>query len=282
MSNISDDTALLAFKAICSFVGALSDEFGNRHKPLKLYNRLASRTQITHDQIIRRHINIFYDFCSKNRDAILNKNAQLLVVEKLIYSEKVFINMKHIMSLADQETLPIIWNHLLTISALVDPEGKAKEVLISTGGSAPTSSGSGVLTSSSGGGEDFLTDIMAKIEKNVKPDATPMEAFGSIMQSGVFAELMSGLQNGVQSGKLDIGKMMGSIQGLVAKMGSEVGDDPAAKNALGMLSNMTTSVGNGQQPDMSGMMSMLTGMMAHPASSQAPVVPQNIPEQKKG
>ena len=88
------------------------------------------------------------------------------------------INMKEIFQLADNETKQIIWMHLLTISALVDPAGRAREILKEES-QKETCSISEV---------NFLTDIISKVESNVNPNSNPMEAVTSIMQSGIFSE----------------------------------------------------------------------------------------------
>lgn len=251
---MNEETSLIAFKAVCNFVNDLEFEYGKRHKPLKLYKRLVNHTQISHDQAIRKHLGIFHDFCVENRDALLEQDKEKLVQKKIVYSDRVFIDMELIFRLADAETTPIIWKHLLTISAIVDPTGKAKEILkrAKEDGKA------------SGDEADFLTNIISKVEKSVKPDANPMEAISSIMQSGIFTEMMSDLG----SKKLDLSKLLGAVQGMVSTLGNQVGDDPEAKQAMGMLNNVSAMMGNmgnggvnGAAPDMSGMLQMMTSMM---------------------
>jgi hypothetical protein len=244
-----EETSLIAFKAVCNFVNDLESEYGKRHKPLKLYKRLINHTQIAHDNAIRKHLLVFYDFCVANRDALASQDVSKLVSKKMEYSERVYIDMEQIFRMADAETTPVIWKHLLTISALLDPTGKAKEILKKA-----------VEDGKSGLDEtDFLTNIISKVEKSVKPDANPMEAVSSIMQSGIFTEMMSDLG----SKKLDLGKLLGAVQGMVTTLSNQAGDDPEAKQAMGMLSNVTSMMGNGNQPpDMSGMMQMMTTMMA--------------------
>ena len=59
----------------------------------------------------------------------MNHKNKNLVNPVLEYSDKVFINFSDIFKESDAETSNVIWNHLLTISALVDPSSKAKEIL---------------------------------------------------------------------------------------------------------------------------------------------------------
>lgn len=257
---MNEETSLLAFKTICNFINDLSAEFGKKHKPLQLYKRLINKTQISHDRAIRKHIASCNTFCVANREAIQEQNADKLVEKKISYSERVFVDMSRIFKLADKETSPVIWQHILTVSALVDPAGKAKEILRKSVENGKTD----------GKEADFLSNIISKVEKNVKPDANPMEAVSSIMQSGIFTELLSGMQGGMESGNLDIGKLLGAVQGMVSNLGDHVGDDPEAKQAMGMLSGMSSMVNNMQSnpneapPDMMGMMTQMMSGMSPP------------------
>lgn len=248
-----EETSLIAFKAVCNFINDLESEYGKRHKPLKLYKRLINHTQIAHDNAIRKHLVVFHDFCIANRDALAVQDKTKLALKKLEYSERVYIDIDYVLHIADAETTPVIWRHLLTISALLDPTSKAKEILKK----AAEEGKSGVDET------DFLTNIISKVEKSVKPDANPMEAVTSIMQSGILTEMMSDLG----SKKLDLSKLLGAVQGMVTTLSNQAGDDPEAKQAMGMLSNVTSMMGNmgngGPPPDMSGMMQMMTSMMGN-------------------
>jgi hypothetical protein len=254
--NISEETSLLTFKAICNFVNDLACEFGKRHKPLLLYKRLANHTQISHDKAIRKHISIFQNFCAVNRESITSQNATNLPLRKLEYSERVFIDMEFIFKIADKETSNVIWQHLLTISAIVDPTGKAKDILRKQ-----------VEDSKNPIDETkFINDIISKVQQNIKPDATPMEAISGILQSGVANELISGLKGGLQSGQLNVRKMIGAVQGVVGNLQNQKDSDPETKQAMGMLNNLISSIGGtGDNPPdlgaiMGSVMSMMTSM----------------------
>ena len=252
---MNDQTNLIAFKSICNFINDVNSVVGNKYKQLKLYNRLINKTQISHDNAIKKHIGLFYTFCIDNRESLMEQNFSKLTNTKLQYSENVYIDLKTIYNLCDEDCKETVWRHLLTISAILDPAGKAKEILKKS-----------VEEGKSGVDEsNFLSDIISKVEKNINPNANPMEAMSSMMSSGVFNELLSGMQGGLSSGKLDMNKLLGAVQSMVSNLGEQVGDDPQAKQALGMINNMSTMLGkpnsNGQ-PDMSSMMSMMSSMMS--------------------
>jgi hypothetical protein len=258
------DTSLIAFKSISSFINDLSDVFGDDQHNLKLYAHLISKTTLTHDVVIKKHIGVFRNFCIVNRRSIEEKDV--LVLARIEYSEKVFIDMGLIFDKADKSTTRVIWKHLLVISAILDTAGQARRILKEA--------------VDSGGEADFLTNIIEKIEDVVDPDADPMEAISSIMSSGVFTDLIGGMGSGIQDGSLNIEKLMGSVQKMVSKMdgGSDIdisgmmdlmknqtgGDTdgaPDMSKLLGPMMNMISPKGgtDGAAPDMSAMMASLMG-----------------------
>ena len=263
------DTSLVCFKAISNFTTELEELFSKQQRSLKLYGRLINKTTIVHDKSIKKHIDAFRNFCVSNRDAIMSKSYSNLTMRKISYSQRVFIDMVEIFKLSDKETSNVIWEHLLCISAFVDPAGNAREVLKKNRDEGKA-----------GGTEtNFLTDIISKVEENVNPDASPMEAISSIMQSGVFTDLIGGMNNGLSDGSLDIGKLMGAVQGMVGQLGEKTGGDPQAEGAMNMLTTMMGNMGgiaeNGKEnggatPDLAGMMK---GMMSGLANSGA--TPEN-------
>ena len=158
MTTAAVDTSLVTFKAITTFSSSLEEIFGKKQRPLKLYVRLLTRTTLSHEKAIKKHIDAFREFCTANRDALETKDASKLVKNKIIYSERVYIDMSRIFSSADKETINVIWEHLLTISALVDPTGKARQILRQS-----AKKGDSAMEA------NFLTDIIGKVEKHVDP-----------------------------------------------------------------------------------------------------------------
>lgn len=236
----NNNSSLIAFKAISNFTQDIGQLFSRKHRGLKLYCRLINKTTLSHENAIEKHIDAFNKFCVGNREAIIEKNYNKFTVEKVSYSSRVFINIKEILKNADKDTSATIWKHILYISALVDPAGNAKKVLKEN------------MNSNTGSETQFLTDIISKVEEHVDPSANPMDAVSSIMKSGIFTELMGGMNNGLNNGQLDLGKLMGAVQGMVSTLsqqnggveegtGGEGGDvDPMQMitKMMGMMGNM--------------------------------------------
>jgi hypothetical protein len=248
--EIDDGIIYKAFKIIDDFVRSLSTAYGNRHKPLLLYNRLISKTKAVHDVSIRRHVSAWQKFCVENREAIREKVATKICTKKVEYSERIYIDIDLLLHIADQENKEVIWKYLLLISALLDPEGRAKETLRSLFQNRDQSNNQ----IANGSGDDsskevnFLTNIMEKVSKNVKIDdnTNPAEALNSVMKSGILTDIMSDIQKTVQNGQLDPSKIFGIAQGLMGQMSNpENKDGNQMPDMMNMFSTMMSSMMNG-------------------------------------
>jgi len=247
---------LTTFKAISTFTKELAELYDKEHHPLKLYVRLLNKTTISHEKAIQKHIEAFRKFCVDNREQLLEKNKEL-ASSKVLYSSRVYIDFSVIFKLVnkDKDIERVIWDHLLTISALVDPSGKAKEILKNESKSNET---------------DFLSNIIEQVEDKINPNASnPMEAVSQILSSGVFTDLLSGMNTGMKDGSLDLGKMMNTVQKMCSKMNVQNkeggGDTMNLINSL--VGNMTSQGGGGGggggggTPDIANLMSSLVGNM---------------------
>lgn len=266
MSNINYE--LIAFKAISDFTKELCENFTSNDKDknhsLKLYEHLLNKTTLSHDKAIKKHIDAFRLFCIENRDAIKSRNPSLMTNNKVSYSTRVYIDFSNIFKDADKDTSNIIWKHLLTISALVDPAGKAKDILKNNIDSKEAS---------------FLSDIINKVESNVNPNSNPLEAISSIMSSGVFTDLVAGMNTGIQNGELDLGKLMGTVQTMCSTLSSDIDKTSGnvSENPINMLSSLMSNMDNlgkksgGDMPDLSNLTSLLGPMLTTLNNNSSPM-----------
>ena len=221
----------ITFKSICSFVSDLGELFSAEVHSIALYERLLGKTTLAHTDAVQKHITCFRKFCLDNKESIINKTESFTGI--LTFSPKVFIDMGHVFTLADSASKEAIWSHLLTLLALLDPTSGAKDVLKK----------STLLKVDSEGAEgDFLNNIISKVEQRVTASSSdnPQEAISDIMSSGMIPELISSLNTGISSGKLDLGKMMESVQKMVANVSENMPSDGDNSNGMdnGMLSQM--------------------------------------------
>ena len=285
MTTAQMDISLVTFKAIANFCTSLEEIFGKTQRSLKLYAHLIGKTTLSHEKAISKHVSAFTLFCTSNRDALETKDYTKLVENKISYSDRVFIDMSQIFPGSDKGTSDVIWTHLLTIAALVDPTGKARQILKATAKKegAPTEA-------------NFLNDIIGKVEEHVDPNANPMEAVSSIMKSGVFTDLVSGMGNGLQDGSLDLGKLMGTVQTMVTTLSGETGEEGQnSENPMEMINTLLGSISAGAQdtstgegtpegapegaPDLGGLMNMVGPMLGALSQAEGPPTIESIENQ---
>jgi|UniRef100_A0A6C0J1K7 hypothetical protein len=264
--SVLPDTSLVAFKAIVNFTNNLFEEFGEEHKCVKLYNHLLSKTTLSHDTAIQKHISCFRTFCIENRESITNFDIENIKGD-ITYSNRVYLDIKNILKASQKDTQKIIWQHLLIISVILDPTGKAKQILQQQKEESQNVDGEA----------NFLTDIIDKIESNVDPNSSnPMEAVSTIMQSGVFNDLVQGMGSGLHDGSLDLNKLMGTVQNMVTKLNDEVEEDDKNTESVNMInsmmqnltSNLNKTSENGEMPDIANMLGPM--MNAAGEEGQAP------------
>jgi hypothetical protein len=236
---MTTDYNIITFKAICTFVNDLSEIFGNENHSLKLYDRLIKKTTLSHDKAINKHISAFKSFCKVNREAILNKDITKIKKNLIEYSSRVYIDMASIFRSADKDTIDIIWNHFLTISAFVDPASKAKEILKKNSTNTKET--------------DFLSNIINQVEDKIDPNSSnPLQAVSSILSSGVLNDLVSNMNTGVKNGELNIPNLIGTVEKMCSSFMPPNPD--GTKNNLdlmGILNTLGTSAGTGS-PDVGG------------------------------
>jgi len=215
-----DNNTALAFNTICNFIRDLSGSFGNKQKSLLLYGHLIEKTGLIHIDPVKKHINIFKKFVEDNQDAIEKRDKNLFKNNNISYSDKVSIDIKNIFDICDRDEEKVIWNHLLTISAVLNPVGNAKQILKE-------------LTAPKKGGDvnedNFLKNIMEKIGSEVEnydaDSMNPMQMIGSMMSSGALNDVFQSISSGLNEGNLDLGSMMNSMQSLVSNLSTMVNEN---------------------------------------------------------
>lgn len=209
-----DEKTALGFNTICNFIRDLNASFGVKQKSLMLYGHLIEKTGLIHIEPVKKHIHIFKIFVENNEEAIEKRNKKLLKMPKISYSERVGIDIQAIFQMCDREEETVIWNHLLTISALLHPQGKSKKILQDIKDSKSTSE------------DNFLKGIIDKIGKEIEStdgeDVNPMQMIGKMMSSGVLNDVFQNLSKGMNDGNLDLGSMMNSMQGLLGNLNNMV------------------------------------------------------------
>jgi hypothetical protein len=229
-SKKTSDKDLATFRTIVDFVVNLHEFFGSESKnqsvrPLNLYHRLIHKLSFQDEDLILKHIDTFKTFCVKNRKSIRDRDVNL--TDNIIrFSERIYIDMKYIFKRADSDTTKVIWEYLLTISAYVDPENKTKELLQS-------------LKNNKEG--NFIADMIetmgSHMTEEMGDNPNPLSMLSSMMNSDLVSTMMGKMNSGLNDGDLDLGKLLGSMSGIVENVKTEIekSDDPMMKSLLSLI-----------------------------------------------
>jgi len=250
-----DEHTWKTFTKIADFVAQLHEAFCQNSKfhEIELYNHLLGKTKLSNKAAIHKHIELFSSFCLINFKAIETRNINELKQEKVSYSDKVFLDMKQLLTISDNDTSKSIWDHLLVISACTDPTSKATELLKE-------------LQNSNTSENQFLNKFLQKVESSIDPQkatSNPMEAAASLLQGGVLNDLISSMDTGIKSGDLDISKLMGTVQGMLGSLSNN-------------SNNSSNPLGNIDMGSIMGMVGNMMGQMNNTNSSSSSTSPDPL------
>lgn len=219
MTSSEAESRVLVFKYICNFIKDLTESFGERQKSLFLYSHLVEKTGIMHEEPIKKHVSLFYQFIKANENAIMEKDATKFNSYSIFYSEKVGIDLKEIFEWADTQEKTAIFKHLLALLAVLDPSSSAKELL-------KKEIDSKKKKGEDGNEEMFLKNIIDKVSSEMDTDMdNPMQLMSKMMTSGVFKDIVEDMNSSLSEGSLDMGKMVNTMQMIMGNLGNMMPKD---------------------------------------------------------
>lgn len=189
---------IVIFKAISNFVKQLTSQFGDDEAPLRLYNKLLNMTEIGDEKAIDEQINLFGKYWRENEEAIYATSVEDLNSDTIKYSDRMYIDLKNLMRSSEQDTLNVIWKHVLTISALVNPEGKARDTL------------KNMKTKES----KFIENIIGSVTDNLGKMDLP-NSQGDQLKNVLQSDFMSNIVQSIQGGDLDMSKIFATLGSVV-------------------------------------------------------------------
>uniref|UniRef100_A0A6C0DMT1 Uncharacterized protein n=1 Tax=viral metagenome TaxID=1070528 RepID=A0A6C0DMT1_9ZZZZ len=256
------------FSKILAFVNELNRNFGNKHKNLGLYYIfLKEKTPLSNKKAISKQNEVFKKFLENNREAVLNMDIKLLKDENIAFSEKVYINLKQLLK-ENKDSVEVIFKHLQLISALLLEDNTMIEALKEDKESK------------------FLDKYVSKIDelfKDTNGVEDPMAAAMSLLQSGALSDMTKELKDG----KLNVGKLISSLQEKMKTTASEIGTasqteeasqipnvldtlmkDPSSllKDPSSLMNMASGLMGNMDEDTKVNMMNMVGGLMKDPGS----------------
>lgn len=202
MEQVNETGELLVFKAISTFIIELGRLYEKDYVQLGLYKRLILKTKISHTKPIKKHITSFKTWLEANSKAVEEQDESLMAKDNSVikYSDNVYMDMNKVFSLADEDVKKVIWKHLHTINMLIH-------------GSQGV-----VLDEKYEKEKDFIGEVMKKVESHVDPTDDPGKALNSMLNSGVFNDLLGSMNKGISEGSLDIGKLLNMTTSMLGNL----------------------------------------------------------------
>lgn len=279
---------IIIFKTISMFVKELGNMYGKTFRNVNLYMHLIDRTTFSHELAIQKHIDAFRVFCEENIESLMNSDHLSFKKKTVKYSKKVFINFQSIFekTISDGafDTSKTIWKYLHIIAMNLLPSFKTQfrnKIIENKKSSSQDTQGQhpsgvdGKLPTQTCQEENFLEELITKIESNVNfsENTNPMEAVTGIMQSGIFTEMISGMNNGFKNGTLNMNNMPNAIQKILSKMSPQSGtkgnkEFDQMKSTMDSMLGLLSFGGAGSSsdrpvPDMQNLMSLLMPQVAN-------------------
>ena len=221
-----------SFEAIKEFVGCLHEQFASKKKitPLALYNRLLSHVNINSQDIstMRRFISGFNTFLSKYEIELLKEIPNFGIHAKILYSEKIYIDVFKYYKKSNENEQYNIKMHLLTIqSFLEEDEEKVNKICENLEKKSVVRPYPLKVQPSSDGTNkkevDFVNNIFSQVSGTMQQTSSsnPAEAIGSLLSSGILQNLFSEIQGGIDSGEMNPQNLMSTLQGTLNTMMQE-------------------------------------------------------------
>lgn len=217
-----DDSKLKAFNAISCFVQDLNENFGQKYKPVALYNRLIEKTTIRDHAAINKHIEAFKAFYSENPNYLDKKELKMDAVIK--YSDRVYIKLANVLEKSEPEAHAIIYKHLATIYTILNiGSEKSLELLnklkndTDNVANIPSIEDLELQVPSTNEG-NFVKNTLTEMQGHLKTtNGNPAEMITSMMQSGFFQKFMGDMQNGITNGNINLPNLMSTVQQVISQ-----------------------------------------------------------------
>lgn len=190
----------LAFDSILNFLSDLAEAFPE--SLAKPYFEHISDIKAGDKDKQTATVNLFHDFCASNRDEITKGSFEEIKDSTFSFGDSKSFDLKAVFDdSAFAANKDIILKHLLTISALVDKDSNAKQVLIS-------------MERESIFNDPSISGLFGKITEDIEKQdlagtTDPMKMIENLMKSESFGTLVSSLTSKVQNGEINVNNLIG-------------------------------------------------------------------------
>jgi len=264
------------FAKILSFLNELNDSFGTKYNNVFLYYKLCKKTAISNTNAINKHIDYFSRFLVPNKEHIIGNNFTNLNPGEIRFdiSDKVFINIQEIIKNTDKENREIIFKHLQLLLYMVSPENEEIKNALVKKESRDSDTKETVFIN------NFLNTFQDNMKESSKDEnlenVNPFEMAMKLVKNGAFSQMTSQMKNGIESGELKLDNLLGSVQGMLKNLTSELNGndalDSASKDLINNIPNLlnpeTSNTHSGEGLNNIGsIMSMMSPLLSGLGSS---------------
>lgn len=211
-------TTVKTFLAIQNFIKELHNVHQESIHALNLYHFLISKTDKKKRKAIKKHVKLFRNFCNKNSKNILEKNVDLKL-KVIAYSDKVYLDFDVIFRKSDNTTTKAIWEHLLCIMNIINPNEKTLQLLKQSMNKTTNNSNESNFI------DNIIQQVGQSVQGNNNGNKNPMNLLGSLMKGNLFKSMVSNMNSGVQSGELDLKRLLGTVKTLVDDLSEKLPDN---------------------------------------------------------
>lgn len=249
--------SLKFFSKALAFISELNNAFSKKYPSINLYYKMLKKTPIGNTKGIQKQNDYIIDYLKENTEGIKEKDCSKMKNTIIQPHPSIYLDITTYLKESDKATRQTIFSHLQLLSYLANPNEEWKSTLQKA-------------SSSQGKGKEgaFLDQFIGKIESQFegKEFNDPMSAAMSMMQSGLFTDIMQSMSEGVQNGELDPKALLSTVQ---SSLTSLTGNEIDINGILSGDSSLNLQGENGEKcnVDMNQMFNMVGSMMGGGGSS---------------
>lgn len=190
----------LAFDAILNFLGDLAEAFPGSSS--EKYFSFVKNIRVSDKKEQEKHVKLFTAFCIANRAEILENKLDEFKLHKIYFDDSVEpFDIQEIFDHKDfEDNSSDILRHLLTISAIVDHESGAKQILAS-------------MEQSNLFRDSSIVNLFGEITKDIEKQTDtenldPMSTIEGIIKADSFKKLVNTIVQKAQNGEVDLNNLI--------------------------------------------------------------------------
>lgn len=215
-----------AFESIVAFIDDLWEEFGNETEvsPLLLYHRMTEHIKFSDTKQMEDSISGFKNFFKSHEKLVIDDKLSELPSGTIISyggeNKKIYIEISKFIEEGTPETKSTIAEYLLSICAIINPDEKTIVETLEKKSESRKSNN-----------DDFAKEIMqqtSELASSVDNDADPAQAIMGLFSSGIIPNMITGIQEGVNNGNMDLNGLINGFQNQLSLVSSPQNQSPKA------------------------------------------------------